>query len=185
MKLEGKIALVTGGGSGIGRAVSTLFAREGATVAVNDINEDTAQKTVADLGSGIAVPADVADSAQVGAMFGEVDRQLGTLDILVNCAGIAEVTPSDAAEMEQLVNAAEQQGFWKLIGRLFPTNEAAQFAGQPGGVRRSLSIRLSKDSDRKLSKWSMGARVQHSLRGSTGTDNPDSKKKKLTHEKIR
>ncbi|MFN2545553.1 MAG: SDR family NAD(P)-dependent oxidoreductase [Actinomycetota bacterium] len=105
MKLEGKIAVVTGGGSGIGRAVSRLFAREGAAVAVNDIHAESAQKVVADLGSGIAVPADVSDSAAVRAMFEEVDRGLGPVDVLVNCAGIAEVGPDEAGEMEQLVQA--------------------------------------------------------------------------------
>jgi NAD(P)-dependent dehydrogenase (short-subunit alcohol dehydrogenase family) len=103
MKLEGKVALVTGGGSGIGRAVATLFAREGATVAVNDINEETAQKTVADIGSGIALAADVADPDSVRAMFAELDRQLGRIDVLVNCAGIGEVSPTDSSEMEQLI----------------------------------------------------------------------------------
>jgi 3-oxoacyl-[acyl-carrier protein] reductase len=100
MKLDGKVALVTGGGSGIGRAVSARFSREGATVAVNDIDADAAHKTVAELGSGIALPADVADPAQVRAMFEEVRTQLGKLDVLVNCAGIAEVADMDTEEMQ-------------------------------------------------------------------------------------
>src|SRR5437588_3608369 len=101
MKLEGKIALVTGGGSGIGRAISRRFAEEGATVAVNDINAETAEKTVAELGSGIAVPADVSDVSQVRSMFEEVSRQLGRLDVLVNCAGIGETEGFDREEMTQ------------------------------------------------------------------------------------
>ena len=103
MKLEGKVALVTGGGSGIGRATAKLFASEGATVAVNDLNGDSAQKTVADIGSGIALPADVADSAAVRAMFGEVASQLGKLDVLVNCAGIAETADMDTEDMTQRI----------------------------------------------------------------------------------
>src|SRR5947208_8698627 len=105
MKLEGKAALVTGGGSGIGRAVATLFAREGATVAVNDINEDSANKTVADIGSGIALPADVADPDAVRGMFEALRSHLGRLDVLVNCAGIAEVADMAREDMEARVQA--------------------------------------------------------------------------------
>jgi 3-oxoacyl-[acyl-carrier protein] reductase len=94
MKLKDKAALVTGGGSGLGRAISLLFAREGARVIVNDINLDSAQKTVEAMGDakprGLAIGADVADSAQVRAMFEEIGKKVGRLDILVNNAGIAE-----------------------------------------------------------------------------------------------
>jgi 3-oxoacyl-[acyl-carrier protein] reductase len=101
MKLQGKVALVTGGGSGIGRAVATRFADEGATVAVNDIDADAAQKTVAGIGAGLAVPADVADPEQVRAMFEKVSRELGCLDVLVNCAGIGETEGFDREELRR------------------------------------------------------------------------------------
>ncbi|MFY9587924.1 MAG: SDR family NAD(P)-dependent oxidoreductase [Actinomycetota bacterium] len=103
MKLEGRRVLVTGGGSGIGRAISQLFAEEGATVAVNDINAETAQKTVAEIGSGISVPGDVADENAVVAMFDEIRAKLGGLDVLVNNAGIAETSGMDRDEMEKRV----------------------------------------------------------------------------------
>jgi 3-oxoacyl-[acyl-carrier protein] reductase len=109
MRLEGKVALVTGGGSGIGRATARLFASEGATVAVNDVNEESAQKTVADIGSGIALPADVSDSAAVRSMFEELTAQLGRLDVLVNCAGIAEMDEEGAAEFEQKIQTRIQE----------------------------------------------------------------------------
>jgi len=92
---------VTGGGSGIGRAIATLFAAEGARLAVNDVNAETAQKTIADIGSGIAVPADVADSTAVAAMFEAVRSQFGGLDVLVNNAGIAETAGLDRDDMER------------------------------------------------------------------------------------
>ena len=95
MRLKDKVALVTGGGSGIGRAIALRFGQEGARVVVNDVRREAAQKTADEIGAGArAVQADVADSAQVKAMFAEVDRELGTLDILVNNAGIA-YTPDD------------------------------------------------------------------------------------------
>jgi 3-oxoacyl-[acyl-carrier protein] reductase len=98
MKLDGKVALVTGGGSGIGRAIALRFGQEGARVVVNDVRRETAQKTADEIGAGArAVQADVSDSTQVKAMFAEIERECGTLDILVNNAGIAS-TPDDRRE---------------------------------------------------------------------------------------
>jgi 3-oxoacyl-[acyl-carrier protein] reductase len=92
MKLKDKVALVTGAGSGIGRAIALRFAAEGARVVLNDLHKDVADKTLAEIGEGrgCAIQADVADSGQVRAMFAEIERTYeGRLDILVNNAGIA------------------------------------------------------------------------------------------------
>jgi 3-oxoacyl-[acyl-carrier protein] reductase len=97
VKLKERIALVTGGGSGIGRAISLLFAEEGARVVVNDVRLEAAEATVKKMNAPVgarAIQADVADSAQVSAMFTTIERELGALDILVNNAGIA-VGPGD------------------------------------------------------------------------------------------
>lgn len=92
MKLEGKVALVTGAGSGMGRAIALLFAREGVDIAVNDIDLPSAEKTAeAVKGTGrraIAVKADVADAGEVDAMVARVIKELDRIDILVNNAGI-------------------------------------------------------------------------------------------------
>lgn len=100
MKLKDRVALITGAGSGIGRAIATLFAEEGARVIANDVNEKAARETVEKLGaagSGArAIQADVADSAQVKAMFAEVEREFGSLDVLVNNAGIGSAGTSSA-----------------------------------------------------------------------------------------
>src|SRR5215831_8069226 len=105
MKLESRIALVTGGGSGIGRAVALLFAGEGARVVVNDINLQAAEETVEQMGparqKGYAIKADVSSSADVKAMFAEIDARYGGLDILVNNAGIADTDRNRLAEFNR------------------------------------------------------------------------------------
>jgi len=108
MKLKDRVALVTGAGSGIGRAIALLFAEEGARVVVNDIAPDAAAETVLAMGSagrgGFACQADVSVSAEVKAMFARVAEACGRLDILVNNAGIAE-TPG--ARTEEINRKAE------------------------------------------------------------------------------
>jgi 3-oxoacyl-[acyl-carrier protein] reductase len=102
MKLTDRVALVTGGGSGLGRAIALLFAEEGARVVVNDVRLEGAEKTVSEMkgpAGGRAIQADVADSAQVTAMFATIERELGALDILVNNAGIAAGPGDDRAEI--------------------------------------------------------------------------------------
>ncbi len=87
MRLEGRIAAVTGGASGIGRVICVRLAAEGARVAVLDVDLAGAQETVEAAGGGLAVVADVSDSGAVDAAVAEVERSLGPLDILVNNAG--------------------------------------------------------------------------------------------------
>src|SRR4051794_31423842 len=92
MPLDGQVAIVTGGGSGIARAISLQLAREGADVAIVDINSAAAGATARDVGElgrrGLAVPTDVAVRAQVQAMADKVRTTLGRIDILIACAGI-------------------------------------------------------------------------------------------------
>src|SRR6266699_1254899 len=93
MELQGTVALVTGGGTGIGRAASLLLAREGAAVAVNySRSEAEAEETAAAIhaagGRAMAVQADVADDAAVEAMVQRVVKEWGRLDLLVNNAGM-------------------------------------------------------------------------------------------------
>jgi NAD(P)-dependent dehydrogenase (short-subunit alcohol dehydrogenase family) len=93
-RLEDRIALVTGAGAGIGRAIAETFAREGAIVAVADRDEDAA-KEVADAivkanGAATAHTIDVTDTPQVQSLMGEIGASRGRLDILVNNAGVGE-----------------------------------------------------------------------------------------------
>jgi NAD(P)-dependent dehydrogenase (short-subunit alcohol dehydrogenase family) len=92
MRLEGKVALITGAGVGIGRACAALFAQEGAAVAVVDRNPETCQETVAQItqsgGRALAIVADVARSEDVQRMLQETVAAFGKLNILFNNAGI-------------------------------------------------------------------------------------------------
>lgn len=106
MRLQGKRALVTGSGRGIGRAIAVRFAREGADVVINDLNvEGAARESLAAVEAtgrkGILVQADVARTDEARRLIDEAVRRLGPLDILVNNAGVemrapfAEVTEAD------------------------------------------------------------------------------------------
>src|SRR5438874_10039256 len=92
MRLKDRVALITGGASGIGRATAELFAREGARVAVADYSKDGGQDTVKAIkeagGDAIFTPVDVSDSAQVTRMVEAALQTYGRIDILFNGAGI-------------------------------------------------------------------------------------------------
>jgi 3-oxoacyl-[acyl-carrier protein] reductase len=101
--LDGKVAVVTGGGSGLGEAISMRLARDGARVAVLDVNLDAAKLT-ADLAGGVAARADVSDSTSVDRALREVEDAVGPVEIWVNNAGIAA-----AAQVARIGERAERQ----------------------------------------------------------------------------
>ncbi len=98
MKLEGKIAVITGAASGIGEAIAKLYVSEGAIVAIADLKPDAAEATAAALtsagpGKAIGIAMDVSDEAQVNAGIAKVVEQFGGVDIAICNAGIQIVHP--------------------------------------------------------------------------------------------
>jgi len=93
-RLEGKSALITGSARGIGRAFAEAYVREGATVAIADINLERARRTAGEIGAAAyALSMDVTDQASIDAAIAEVDRRTGGIDILVNNAGLFDMAP--------------------------------------------------------------------------------------------
>ncbi|MCM8540283.1 MAG: SDR family oxidoreductase [Lentisphaeraceae bacterium] len=105
-RLNGKVAIVTGGGSGIGEAIALRFAQEGASVAILDMNMENAnavvEKIEAASGKAKAFLCNVADSENVKAVFTEVEKTFGGITTLVNNAGIAHIGKVHETEPEDL-----------------------------------------------------------------------------------
>jgi NAD(P)-dependent dehydrogenase (short-subunit alcohol dehydrogenase family) len=97
-RLDGKVAVITGAGGGMGREAAQLFAAEGARVCVADVDADAAAQTAADAGDAFALEVDVADSASVERMMRQTVERYGGIDVLYNNAGISP--PDDAGILE-------------------------------------------------------------------------------------
>lgn len=94
-QLTGKTAVITGGGSGIGKSISMLFAQQGATVFLLEVNADNGEQTVQEIvkkgGKAFCKACDVSNQAQVQQVFSEIFEQTNRLDILVNNAGVSHI----------------------------------------------------------------------------------------------
>lgn len=121
MALAGKITIVTGGASGIGRSIAARFRSEGARVVLADVNREAGEQAAAELGEGVeAIATDVARSDQVAALFAEVVRRHGCVDVLVNNAGIAEVSEANRERLERFIGELIGEG--KVLSSLEVTS---------------------------------------------------------------
>ena len=118
MQLQDKVAIITGAATGIGRATALLFAKEGASVVVADINEDDAQRTVADIedkgGSARFVQTDVSEAEGVQALMERSAEEMGGIDVIVNNAGAQRsgaVTEFEESEWDLLMRVNPRSCF--------------------------------------------------------------------------
>ncbi|MGH7373497.1 MAG: SDR family NAD(P)-dependent oxidoreductase [Candidatus Rokuibacteriota bacterium] len=138
MDIAGAVALVTGGGSGIGRATALRLARDGAAVAVADIDEHGARETVrlvdGHAGRALPIQADVTDENDVRRMIGRARERFGRLDILVNNAGVVEAVTTQRLAFPELEAARWTRMLEiNLRGVLLGTQHAIAAMREAGG----------------------------------------------------
>ncbi len=128
-KLEQRVAVVTGGGSGIGACICSAFAMQGAAVAVTDVRLEAAEKVASEIrevqGRATAWSFDVSDRQAVERVADEIEKELGPLDIWVNNAGISRIVP--------FLECSDE--LWDLIQRI---NLKGTFIGSQVAIRRML-----------------------------------------------
>jgi acetoin reductase-like protein len=123
MKLENKVAIVTGGARGIGRAIAAGYVAEGARVVVADIAEETARATAADIGgSAIGLPLDVTKQASIDALLEQTLKTFGPVEVLVNNAAIFAMGPILEITREQCAKVFQVN----VEGLLFTLQAAAR-----------------------------------------------------------
>ena len=196
-KLDDKIAIVTGAGQGIGKAIAEKLAAEGATVVVTDINEATAKETADGIGGGaVGLRTDVTSRDSVDAMVEQVRSQFGRIDVLVNNAGWDKAGPfvdSDPADWDRVIQinlygvlntskavlpVMAAQGSGSVVnlasdaGRVGSSGEAVYSAAK-GGV-----IAFTKATAREMARAQVNANcicpgpTDTALFASMGGDNP-------------
>ena len=133
MRLSGKRAVITGGGSGIGAATARLFAAEGARVAILDYDLASAEHTAAEIcqhgGDAIALACDVSDESQVRDSVGRAAQHLGAIDTVFNSAGIAirrAVPDTETADWDRVIDT-------NLRGSFFSSKFCLQHFSTDGG----------------------------------------------------
>lgn len=134
MVLKNKIVVITGSSSGIGKSTALEFAKKGAKIVVNyRSNLREAQKTVEEikkLGSdAVSVKADVSDPAEVKTLFNAVVKSFGTVDVLINNAGLAKAKPFFEITKDDLTNEFSENFF----GQVYCSQEAARIMTKNGG----------------------------------------------------
>jgi len=155
-KLTDKTTIITGGGSGIGKAMSVLFAKQGAEVHIIELNNDAADETVKEIktngGKAFSYPCDVSNQQQVVSIF----EKIGRIDILINNAGIAHIGRADNTAEEDFdrIYNVNVKGVYNCLFAAIPLMKA----GKGGVILNTASIAASVGiTDRFAYSTSKGA----------------------------
>ncbi|TIP85592.1 MAG: L-iditol 2-dehydrogenase [Mesorhizobium sp.] len=169
MRLEGKSALITGSARGIGRAFAEAYVREGATVAIGDINLEAAEKTAAEIGgNAYAVRLDVTDLASIEAAVKAVETRAGGLDILINNAALFDLAP-----IVEITKASYDRLFSvNVAGTLFMLQAAARsmIAAGRGGKIINMASQAGRRGEALVAVYCATKAAVISLTQSAGLD---------------
>ena len=134
-QLDGKVAIVTGGGSGIGKGIAKAFADEGCSVVIAARNSDRLDAAAAELSNGggtvISIPTDVTSEEQMISLFAKTIDQFGKLDVLVNNSGAFDGGPVEELTMEQWQKVIDVN----VTGPFLGSREAFKIMKKQGGGR--------------------------------------------------
>jgi NAD(P)-dependent dehydrogenase (short-subunit alcohol dehydrogenase family) len=143
MKLEGKVAVITGAGSGIGRATALKFASEGAKVVVSELNEENGKGVVEEIrsagGEGVFVKTDVSDFSQVEAAVNKAVEEFGSLDVMFNNAGIGHYAPLLEHEPNDYDRVVKVNQYGVYYGILAAGRKMAELK-RPGVIINTASV---------------------------------------------
>jgi NAD(P)-dependent dehydrogenase (short-subunit alcohol dehydrogenase family) len=169
-RVDGKVAIVTGGGSGIGEATAHLLAAEGAAVVVDDIRGKEADRVTRAIAAEgrrvVSIDADVSDEAQVEAMVAKAVREFGRLDFLHNNAALTEPTQfaKDQAVVDMDVETWERVMANNLLGVMLGCKHAVPVMREGGGGSIvNMSSGSAKFGDFQLSAYSASKAALHAL----------------------
>ncbi|RWK94741.1 MAG: L-iditol 2-dehydrogenase [Mesorhizobium sp.] len=169
MRLKGKSALITGSARGIGRAFAEAYVREGATVAIGDINLEAAEKTASEIGgNAYAVKLDVTDLASIEAAVKAVETRAGGLDILINNAALFDLAP-----IVEITKASYDRLFSvNVAGTLFMLQAAARsmIAAGRGGKIINMASQAGRRGEALVAVYCASKAAVISLTQSAGLD---------------